>query len=145
MRAENQWTYITEGSISSVFPASGQEGTLVTLRGATLLGGGSSAASVLLSGASAFVDAQNNSVIVVRAAHGTGNGSVVVVSDTGSVVTRSDAWQYLDLGVVASVVPSSGVAGTRVVISGDRLRGWREPGCVCAARGCGEQPHCERD
>ena len=61
------WQYINPGRIDSVQPTSGQLGTLVTIKGYELLGGGQSPANVTLANAQAQVVSFNSTHMVVRA------------------------------------------------------------------------------
>ena len=47
---ENGWRFNAVGVVTSVFPSVGQAGTLVTIKGTQLLGGGESVASVTMAG-----------------------------------------------------------------------------------------------
>ena len=68
------FTYITEGPVDKLEPSSGQKGTLVTIKGQTLLGGGATLASVEVGGIAWSVakdaPAPSDSAIVVVAESG---------------------------------------------------------------------------
>ncbi|EGD82391.1 hypothetical protein PTSG_13198, partial [Salpingoeca rosetta] len=120
------WTYIEAGSVSSVEPATGQRGSVVVIRGTNLLGGGSDVSSVTLAGVEVTsIDSANATVVVVVAGGRStaGAGDVVLMSDTRATVTASGAFTYLEPGNITSVSPSVGQDGTRVVIEGERLLG----------------------
>ena len=74
------WTYAISGSVSAVYPSSGQYATVAAIVGINLFGGGSEVSSVTLGGVPAFVEASNPSVIAVIAA-----ASDVTSSTTGNV------------------------------------------------------------
>eukprot|EP00049_Salpingoeca_infusionum_P016687 m.343502 g.343502 ORF g.343502 m.343502 type:complete len:2822 (-) comp16130_c0_seq1:301-8766(-) len=117
---------LAEGIINSVTPNSGLVGAIVEISGTSLLGGGSSASRVSLAGLDVeAIVSSNASTVVVRAGNGTGgvSGDVVIVSDSGAVVTLSGGWTYTDAGVVLDVTPSFGQLDTVVTVSGTRLLG----------------------
>lgn len=117
------WEYIEEGVISAVSPTSGQRGTIVTISGTNLLGGGTSAVVLLGANASESIVSQNNTHVIVVAAtsDAAAAADVVLTADTGAIVARTAVWTHLADGVVTSVVPALGQTGTTVVISGARL------------------------
>ena len=51
------------------------------------------------------------------------SGGVVILSDTGAVVEKSNIWAFRTNGVINSIQPSVGHFGTVVTISGERLKG----------------------
>ena len=117
------WEYLENGVISSVTPSLGQEQSEVQIAGARLLGGGSSASVVTLAGLSATIRSSSATVVEVYAARSpvATVGAVVIVADTGAIVTLADGWQYLEPGDITSVSPSSGQEGTEVTIDGSKL------------------------
>ena len=117
------WEYLENGVISSVTPNLGQEQSEVQIAGARLLGGGSSASVVTLAGLSATIRSSSATVVEVYAARSpvATVGAVVIVADTGAIVTLADGWQYLEPGDITSVSPSSGQEGTEVTIDGSKL------------------------
>ena len=121
------WQYLPEGNISQVVPAIGQIGTRVTIRGRRMVGGGGSVVDVLLGGVSVQqVVMQNDTYVVVQAARGSAMGvagSVVVVADSGAMVSGAGMWQYVAEGTISAVEPSIGQVGTVVVIRGSGLLG----------------------
>ena len=56
----SSWSYLTEGVISTVIPSSGQWGTIVTITGTGMRGGGSTVASVSLGSLTAVLVASNS-------------------------------------------------------------------------------------
>ena len=117
------FTYITEGLILSISPITGQNGTIVTISGLDLPGGGNVVQRVYLVGVEATILSRNQTVITVRAGESQagGTGAVVLRSDTNAYVERPNAWTYIAQGEVTSVSPQMGQFGTRVTISGQRL------------------------
>jgi len=122
--AATTWAYMPIGTITSFSPSSGQVGTFVTIVGTNLQAYGSAVSTVTLAGQGAQIVSQNNSIIVVRAAAGTpGQGVIRLVANSGAEITSATPWQYIAVGVVLSVNPSSGQAGASVVIAGSNLCG----------------------
>jgi hypothetical protein len=116
-------TYNAKGEINSVTPTVGVGGSVVVVKGSSLLASGTTLAKVTLSGVEAEITAQNDTVVVLAAAvAASGNvGDVVFLADTGGTITKSASWQYLEPGTVASVTPAEGQVGTTVVIEGTSL------------------------
>ena len=95
------------------------------IKGQRLLGGGSSVQSVTLAGVEVEkIDPSSSDVLVKVNAAGSSNtasGAVVVHSNSGSIVTGSPVWTYLEGGKINSITPSFGQLGTKVTITGERL------------------------
>ena len=93
------FTYLTEGEISLLSPARGQFGTMVSIYGSNLLGGGTSIVSLTLNGVvPAEITSADNDLIKIRAGvSDPGVGTVRIVSDTGSVVELEASFTY-DVG-----------------------------------------------
>ena len=124
--ANDAWTYAAKGSISGISPAAGQVGTFVTISGTNLRGYGSAVTTVRLGSVQAAIQSHTNAQVVVRAGADSVdavNLTVVLVADTGAIITRTDLWEYKTLGNITQVSPASGQAGTRVTISGTGLLG----------------------
>jgi len=120
------WTYVTPAVIASVQPSIGQVNARVTITGSLMFGGGSSIVSVTLAGvsvASITMNTASSVVVIAAASNATVVGAVVLIADSGAMVTKANAFQYDVPGVISSVVPGSGQVGTVVVISGTGLRG----------------------
>ena len=118
--------YVADPNITSVTPASGQLGTVVTIAGTNMLGGGASVASVTLGGSPVgSIDAESNTVVVVTVADvaAAAGGDVVVTADTGAEVTLAGAWEYLAKGTITSITPAAGQLGNVVAVVGERLLG----------------------
>lgn len=131
----NAWTYDLPSNITSVSPANGQEGTIITIQGNTLYGkdantlyGKDAAAgitSVKVANIPASVLSFSSTRVVVEAANSSiaQTGSVVVEAVSGALTVASNGFQYLTPSVISTVSPNNGRLGTRVTISGLRLRG----------------------
>eukprot|EP00054_Salpingoeca_dolichothecata_P029838 m.237174 g.237174 ORF g.237174 m.237174 type:complete len:469 (-) comp26557_c0_seq3:38-1444(-) len=124
----NGWTYNAEGDVTSVVPAEGQVGTQVVIGGTNLLGSGSSLTQVTLGGVAVqSIDSESNTAVQVTAADNGGSsssaGDIVLVADTGAVVTEPSGWTYLAVGTIARVEPARGHFGTVVDITGSGLLG----------------------
>ena len=121
-----QFTYLVPGAIDSVTPMIGTEGTMVTIRGSNLLGGGSNVSIVTLDGIAANLISYDIENITVKAGKGNVSavqGDVVIVSNTGSIVTSIGSWMYEELGNITSITPSSGQQGVIVEINGTSFLG----------------------
>jgi len=124
--ADASWEFLEEGTISSLEPASGQFGTVVTIAGARMFGGGASLVSVSLAGTDAVIDqdvSTADSIVVTVQAAGAGTGNVVLVSSSGAVVTLDGGFEYLEEGAVSLISPNRGQLGTIVHVYGKRLLG----------------------
>jgi hypothetical protein len=126
--APDSWRYIEPGVITSVTPSSGAMGTIVSICGNNLLGGGARVMSVVLNSRMAFNIIESfDTYIRVVAAGSTGPlqpGSVQVISDTMAITesTNSPArFEYLEPGNILSISLSQGQNGTIVTIRGERL------------------------
>jgi hypothetical protein len=89
-----------------------------------MFGGGSDVATVTLGGVEAAVSAgaSATSIEVTAASPDTaGVGDVVLVADSGAVVTLVEGWTYVEAGEITKVEPASGQIGTRVTIYGSNL------------------------
>ena len=121
----NGWAYAQPGAIAAVTPASGQEGTRVTINGTSLLQGAAEAVEVWLAGVQAEeVVASTNTQVVVRAGVNTSlaTGAVRIVTDSGAELTQA-SFAYLNASVITDIQPNNGQGGTIATISGLRLHG----------------------
>ena len=121
------FSYLPMSMIATVQPSSGQIGTLVTISGANMLGGGSSIAFVSLAGVGvANIVSGTDSTIVVEASSAMAgvNGSVFVMSDSGATTAYANGFEYVEASNIVSVSPSVGQLGTMVEINGTNLRGY---------------------
>jgi hypothetical protein len=118
------FTYVAVASVTSISPANGQVGTLVTIVGSGLLGGGSHVVSVTLGSLAVAIVRESNTEVVVRVAAGTPFTSVAtLIADTGATVVSTATWTYVADGQISSIVPNFGRVGTFVTITGTNLRG----------------------
>ena len=123
----NSWRYIVPGEILSVTPTEGSMGTLVTIMGTNLLGGGERAEMVILNSVPATeIVVDFDSLIQVVAGPSTTSiapGNVQIISDTGAVTesTGTSVFQYLEPGRITTVSPDEGQNGTDVRVMGSFL------------------------
>ena len=114
------------GTIQKVGPNKGQQGTVVTITGTTLLGGGTAVHKITLAGTAieSLKNGASDTSITVTAATPAkvGKGDVVIVSDSGAVVTLAGGFTYVEAGTITKISPSSGQFGTRVTITGTGMR-----------------------
>ena len=90
------WNYIVAGSIASVVPSTGQFGTLVTISGSNLFGGGPAIDFVTLAGESTTLLSSDNTEIIVRVPAATPkSGAVLLVSESGATVTKLGGWALI--------------------------------------------------
>jgi hypothetical protein len=120
----NGFSFLEPGVISSVNPSEGQYGTLVSIIGTDMAGGGDHVFSVSLAGEDAPITSQSDTLVVVTSPIGEAKtGPVVLVAETGATVTLDNGWDFLEPGQVAVATPNEGTRGTRVVLSGAHLLG----------------------
>ena len=122
------WYYVPPGSITSINPSSGQQGTLVTITGKGMLRGGEKPTDVFLSGVKAMeIIVGHDTFIRVRAGlnpEARAAGEVTIISDTGAQITSNisqASYEYLAPGNISSVTPTDGQYGTRISIEGTSL------------------------
>ena len=125
--------YLSPGVIGSVSPDSGTVGTMVTISGDNLLGGGL-VQEVSLGGQPAeTIGTPTTTQIIVRAGQpeegvsGSGegvdrSGVVEILINTGALISGGE-WEFEDLGEISSFDPPIGQQGVTVTISGDSLLG----------------------
>ena len=119
----NFWTYLTPGAVTGVEPSSGLVGTVVTISGSNLQGGGSEVVTVTLGGIGASISSENNTDVVAVAGASpaaTGAVDVVLTANSGAVVTGTGAWSYT-FSNITSVSPANGQVGVVVTITGTDL------------------------
>ena len=108
VQRDGQFDYAAQSNITAVEPASGQEGTTVTIRGTDLRGHANFVDSVTLVGEEATIlNETDDFITAVAAASGAGSGDVVVTADTGAVATLEGGFVYYTKGEVNDVSPSS--------------------------------------
>lgn len=116
------FTYLSEGIIFSVSPTRGRNGTVISIEGENLLGGGAQLQSVILAGEQANIVNQSSSMVFAMAPLGPClTGDILLVSDTNAHVRRVDGWTTVQTGTVDSVTPNQGQYGTRVTIAGANI------------------------
>ena len=135
VRLENAFTYKVAGAINKVVPHSGQQGTVVDIRGVDLFGHGAKLAKVKLVGTEVAEIAVNTNthVQVITALAEAGAGDIELIADTGVTVMlvdgtaknelRDGKWEYVAKAVINKVYPALGQFNTRVTISGSGLFG----------------------
>lgn len=122
--ATSRWSYLVPGLINSVQPSAGQEGTCVNVSGVGLRGGSGQVVSGSLVGVASEVVSESDTTVILRAGPGgQGTAHVGLVGSSGATVTLENGWRYNAVGVVTSVFPSAGQAGTLVTITGTQLLG----------------------
>ena len=128
VRIPNRWQYVAPGTITGVSPSEGNRGTVVTITGSGMFGGGGGAAMVLLNTipASEILVNDTNFIQVVAGASSTAlsAGRIQIIADTGAFVNSElseAAFTYLEPGTV-SFSPLRGQNGTRVTLSGMRFQ-----------------------
>jgi hypothetical protein len=116
------WEVREEGLIAAIVPGEAAFGALVTVTGSNLNGHNGSIVRATLGNTTLVVESQNQSFVVLRV---TGRGAVSdqvrLIASSGAVVTGAPTLQVFEQGVVLTVLPPFGQAGTRVTLSGERL------------------------
>jgi len=127
VRIPNRWQYVAPGTITGVSPSEGNRGTVVTITGSRMFGGGSEAAMVLLNTvpASRILVNDESLIQVVAGASSTAlsAGRIQIIANTGAFVNSElseAAFTYLQPGTV-NFSPIRGQNGTRVTLSGMRF------------------------
>ena len=118
------FTYTAVGVIKTVTPNVGQLGTVVVINGERLLGGGAKAASVTLVGETTTIKSSGATEVVVQASASakTDSGDIVIVADTGAIVTGNGLFTYKTPSKISAIKPAVGQLGTSVTISGTTMR-----------------------
>lgn len=125
----DSWRYIAPGEIAGIFPHQGRSGTLVTITGNRMFGGGTRATEVLFGSVmvSEAILINTESLIQVRAGESSSAlspAAVTVISDTGAMIVSNSSlvsFQYQTPGTVSAVDPAYGQVGTRITITGTNL------------------------
>ena len=134
--AGGSFVYGEYGEVISVEPKLGAFGTRVEIRGSNLLLGGSRIASVSLNSVYVTGFLANETSISFQAPRGNaGTGPIRIESDSGGYIVASDTWTFLVPPAVFAASPSSGTAGTVVVLYGTNLRGAGEKVVRCTFAG----------
>merc|ERR1712139_358611 len=95
--APKAFEYTHRGEVLLASPARGQVGTFVTIYGSNLLGGGSVLRRITLGDVEPMeITLANSTLIRLRAgpARSLGLGDILIISDTGSIVTSMNGWTY---------------------------------------------------
>ncbi|WBP91292.1 beta strand repeat-containing protein [Kitasatospora cathayae] len=111
------YTYGTVPVITSLTPTSGTAGTSVVINGSGFTG----TSSVHFGTASAAFTVLSDGQIQATAPAGTGTVQVTVTTPAGT--SNGVAFTYTVLPVITSLTPTSGTAGTSVVINGSGFTG----------------------
>ena len=122
-----EFTYVRL-EVTGVSPSTGQGGTVVSVTGVGLLAG-SSGSQPLLSAQLAGVDVRSVltltdtriDLVASSSPTATDVGNITYTVNDGGSVIISDAWSYLQPGLVADVTPLDGVQGSYVTIRGERM------------------------
>jgi mucin-19 len=127
----NGWKFNARGNMTEVSPSYGHGGTVVTITGVEMLGGGDSVRSLKFAGVEVLsVTSATEDKIVAVVAPGVGSQpdrhtpnpeDIVVVANTGASVTMESAWTNVPAGIIEKVDPEQGQIGTHVVITGTGL------------------------
>ena len=125
-RLNNGFRYVQEGEIVKVTPRNGQQGTIVTIVGYGLLGGGSFIESAILADLSTTVVDSNNTLVLLKV---TGNGDysndklgdIILTANTGAITIQPRGWTATIPAVISNVQPIEGQLGTYVNITGSNL------------------------
>ena len=123
--SEGSFTYL-QVDPSTIMPSFGQFSTRVTIRGVGLLAGGTAITDFRMGGVLAdAVFNETNEEIVVTAGPSPAMDTVDITYtvDTNAVVRIPNSWTYLPPGEITGITPSSGSAGTVVIITGRGMLG----------------------
>jgi len=114
------WEYRELGVVVTAEPNVGVSGTTVILYGVNLQGHGGAVVRVQLAGVDASIEREADQFVTVTAGSGVAGttGDVVVTADSGAVITSSNAFSYVAVGIITAANPPSGVGNTIVTISG---------------------------
>ena len=107
------WTYLEAGVIEQVKPEFGQIGTRINITG-TNLRYGSYLSRALIANTTAAIISHTDTSVVLDAPDVPFLGfvDIVLVSDNGARVSRDQAFEYRERGIITGLNPSSGQTGT---------------------------------
>ena len=120
------FTYLAEGVVIDVTPDRGQRGTIVTVTGHRLLGGGNSIQTATLAGLTTRIMNSSNTTVTLEVLNNVDSsvsviGDVVLTADTGAIIRQQRAWTMVAPSMISTVQPAGGQLGTIVNISGTNL------------------------
>ena len=125
--AGTTWNFTTPGSITTITPSRGQNGTKLVIMGVNFVRS-SSMPIVLLAGNEVIVESANSTTISCRAVSGNPrNGSVLVnyteiidgVLYDGPSIVKNDSWEQLANGNITKIIPSAVAVNQTVLLCGD--------------------------
>ena len=118
------FTYV-KLKVTAVSPSVGQRGTVVSITGVGLLAGASSSQplqSAQLNGVNVEDEVTlTDTHIVFTASSSLGSGDISYTVADGGCVTITNAWSYIQPGIVTDVMPLQDVHGSYVTIRGEGL------------------------
>ena len=128
VRRVDGWTYVQQGVVTSIVPSQGQYGTLVTIRGQSLLSGGSGISSLQFDDISLDIQAATNTTVIARVRQPENETSFVtesitLTSDVGGTLYLNYNWTFLNQSFITDLDPPSGFGGDVVTINGTNLLG----------------------
>ena len=116
------WTYTAPGQVERVLPSEGEKGTIVTIVGRGLLGGGSGLSLVYLNRVLAEVLSASDSVVVVRngelASADSSQPDKVRLEATSGAIIEGGYFVQREHGVITGFSPTSGQGGTYITVMG---------------------------
>ena len=117
------FTYLQEGMIYRAYPPQGQMQTRVVISGEGLFGGGASLETVYLAGIKAEINENESNESFVSVTAGVSEraplvGDIILISNTGAYVRKTDGWSYVEPGNITSIQPPVGQFGTQITIRG---------------------------
>ena len=117
------FTYLQEGQIYRAYPPQGQMQTRVVISGEGLFGGGASLETVYLAGIKAEINENESNESFVSVTAGASEraplvGDIILISNTGAYVRKTDGWSYVEPGNITSIQPPVGQFGTEITIRG---------------------------
>ena len=103
------FSYAVPGSVATVTPSRGTEGTKVQIQGHNLASGGNKIAQVFLGGVLGSILNQTEDNVIVAAGPGSSsfNEDVLLISDRGAEVLFPKSFKYDENGEIHTVSPTS--------------------------------------
>lgn len=132
-----QINYMLPGSITSITPSSGQEGTEVTIIGTNLIGLGGLGIeldTVSFGNVPATIISSSQTQVIARVSSGPSGSTFVSLNSTqysnensapleGPYTISTGLWTQLEDGAITKLVPPAGQQNSTLYICGERLRG----------------------